>query len=323
MYCISGRRILRRRCADGKYPVLLVFTVMKKENLIRKIAYRIIPERAFWPVAGVVATHFAVYYIPKMITEDLPHYSLLTYPDTLIPFVPAFVVFYVLAFLQWGAYYVILAREEECVMRRFLTASFISKLICLVMFILVPSEITRPDASGPGVFRFCCRVVYSFDVPTNVFPSMHCLESWLCMRLALEQHARGRVPEVVRSLVRGYSGEMILCIDTKDWKEKREAFIRLDKKEIESVLEKIFSRRKYRLEKRVAMAADDVAEIAEEGGRTFIRQHTILNLLLSILVVMSTVFIKQHFFVDVISGILTAEISLFAAKLITGKKRRP
>lgn len=287
---------------------------MKDE--IKKLVYRILPERAFVPVLSVVLIHFAAYYIPKLINKDRSFYDFFTAPDGMIPFVPIFAVFYVLAFLQWVVYYLLLAREEESVMRHYLLAGAISKLSCMVLFIAFPTSMARPDVSGSGVFQFCCRVIYSFDEPTNLFPSMHCLESWMCLRLALEQRHRGRVPELARSIVKGYTGEMILGINRKQFKGIEEYLTKIKRKELETILERLVSRKRWRFEDMLSAAVDDAADAAEDEGKIFIRFHTIRTVTLSVLVFLSTMFIKQHYFTDVIAGIVLAELSLLISKYI-------
>lgn len=293
---------------------------MKKK--LDKFIFGILPKRGFVPVMSVMLLQFAAYYVPKLVNRGRTFYDLSTVPDGIIPFVPVFVIFYVMAFIQWVVYYLLLAREEECVMKRYLTAGVISKLTCMIIFIIIPTSIVRPAAAGRGFFSWCCRVVFSFDEPTNLFPSMHCLESWLCMRLALEQHRRGRVPEMARSMVRGYTGEMIPCVNRKQFKGIEEYLTKIKRAELETAFERMVSRRRWRFEDQLAAAADDAADAAEDEGQVFVRFHTIRTSVLSALVLLSTVFIKQHYFIDVIAGILLAEISLFAGKMITKERTR-
>ena len=280
-----------------------------------KIIYGIIPKHSFVPVVSVLLLQFVSYYIPKLLNRGRVFYDLSTAPDGIIPFVPAFVVFYVLAFLQWVVYYLLLAREETNVMRRYLAAGVVSKLTCMLLFLAVPTSIVRPAAEGRGLFLFCCRTVFAFDEPTNLFPSMHCLESWLCMRLALEQLRRGRVPELARSMVKGYTGEMILCVNRKEFKGLEEYLIKIKRTELETMFERLVSRKRWRFEDRIAAAADDAAEAAEDEGLVYVRFHTIRTVILSVLVFLSTLFIKQHYFVDVIGGIALAELALLAGRI--------
>ena len=289
---------------------------------IQNTIFNILPRRSFVPVLSIVLLQFVAYYVPKILNRGRVFNDLTTFVDGVIPFVPVFVVFYVLAFLQWVVYYLLLAREEESVMRRYLLAGAIAKLCCMALFLIIPTCMTRPEIRGRGVFKFCCRVVYAFDEPSSLFPSMHCLESWFCMRLALEQHKRGRVPELARSIVKGYTGEMILCVNRKQFKGLEEYLTKIKRAELETMIERMVSRRKWRFEDQLAAAAEDAADAAEDEGLVYVRFHTIRTVTLSILVFLSTLFIKQHFFVDVIAGIVLAELSLSIGKLMIKEKTR-
>lgn len=291
-------------------------------NKVKKYIYGILPRRAFWQVLGLVALHMSAYYVPKLLFPGRECATLATAVDGWIPFVPLFSLFYVMAFVQWVFFYLLLAREEETVMRRYFTAALISKLACIVLFCALPTTIARPEPQGRDLFSFICRVVYHFDTPTNLFPSMHCLESWLCMRLALEEHRRGRVPEFARSVTRGYSGEMIRCVNRRQWKELEEYLVEITGRGDGSLRSRFLHRRKWRFEDRLAATADDMAEVAEEAGQIYVRYHTVGTCLLSLLVVLSTVFIKQHYFVDILAAIALAELSLHAGSLITRRRSR-
>lgn len=286
-----------------------------RENII----FRILPRVSIVPVLGVSLLQFVVYYVPKLLNRGRDFVDLSTRVDAAIPFTPFFVLFYVIAFLQWVVYYLILAREEKAVRIRFLTADTISKLLCMVLFLVMPTAIVRPDVSGSGVFRFCCRVVYACDEPTNLFPSMHCLLSWFAMRLALEEHRLGRVPEVSRSIVRGFSGEMIQCVNRKEFKNLEEYLSKVSRAELETYFERLISRRKWRLDQKLEAAVDDAAEAVEDVGEVFVKFHAVRTSVLTALVLLSTVFIKQHFVADMISAVAIAELTLFISGKITDK----
>ena len=38
----------------------------------------------------------------------------------------------------------------------------------------------RPEIVGDGVVQGLIRFIYRIDAPTNLFPSIHCLVSWMC-----------------------------------------------------------------------------------------------------------------------------------------------
>lgn len=69
-------------------------------------------------------------------------------------------------------------------------AELIAKGIALTCFILLPTTVDiRPDIEtlkGGGIWNVLTEFVYSMDAADNGFPSIHCLESWVCFRGALK-----------------------------------------------------------------------------------------------------------------------------------------
>ena len=98
--------------------------------------------------------------------------SLETPLDTALPFLAPFVLFYVLAFVQWGLNYLLIARDSKELCYRFAFGNIIAKLICLFFFVFLPTTLTRPEVTGTDL---CSRLV-------RLIPSIHCLESWCCIR---------------------------------------------------------------------------------------------------------------------------------------------
>lgn len=89
-----------------------------------------------------------------------------------MPFVPAFIVVYILAYGQWGIGYVLIARESEAVGSRILSGEILAKAICLVLFLAVPTTMVRPEVSGRDAFSWLTRLIYrvgcageSFSLP--------------------------------------------------------------------------------------------------------------------------------------------------------------
>lgn len=83
-----------------------------------------------------------------------------------------------------------------------------AKLVCGVIFLLVPTTNVRPQL-GQGFFDFCLGAIYAMDQPTNLFPSIHCLESWICWR-----GIRNRMD--ISPIYRDFSGvfAILICIST-------------------------------------------------------------------------------------------------------------
>ena len=49
-----------------------------------------------------------------------------------------------------------------------------------------PTTNVRPEITGTALSDEVTRFLYSVDQPVNLFPSIHCLESWICFRGSLK-----------------------------------------------------------------------------------------------------------------------------------------
>ena len=84
-----------------------------------------------------------------------------------------------------------IGREEQAAIRVF-TGELIAKGIALICFIFLPTtieELRRPvmeSLQGGGIWCELTAWIYSVDAADNCFPSVHCLESWICFRGALK-----------------------------------------------------------------------------------------------------------------------------------------
>lgn len=61
----------------------------------------------------------------------------------------------------------------------------IAKTICLICFVVFPTTLVWPVIDADGSFwEQLVALLYRIDSPDNLFPSIHCLESWICFRSA-------------------------------------------------------------------------------------------------------------------------------------------
>ncbi len=120
------------------------------------------------------------FYLPKLLTAGKRHYDLSVAADALVPFVPASVIIYLAAFITWPACYLYCAAQDKERAYRFLCAEFLAKTACFLSFLILPTAIARPIVEGNALCDALVRFVYWFDSPTNLFPSIHCLMSWMC-----------------------------------------------------------------------------------------------------------------------------------------------
>ena len=151
-------------------------------NCPDKKKFRLLPRYGYMPLILIIVMHMTVYLGTKLINRSFLHHDLTTVIDRLIPLTPEWVLIYVLAFLFWGAGLISASWQERELCFKLYTAAGISYLICAVCFVVLPTEIIRPEICATD---FCSRLVaatYAFDVPTNIFPSMHCMMSYIIFR---------------------------------------------------------------------------------------------------------------------------------------------
>ena len=148
------------------------------QNKQKKNAW--IPSYAVFPLLSCVTVNCIVYFGIAKLAGEWKHYDLTLPFDRAVPLVPGFVSVYLGCYLFWIINYILIARqgEEHCI--RFATADMMSRLVCCVFFLLLPTTNVRPVLEGEGIWVTLLQAVYNMDAPVNLFPSIHCLVSWFC-----------------------------------------------------------------------------------------------------------------------------------------------
>lgn len=141
--------------------------------------------KRFLLVVGTFMFQILAYYGARAILKADDYSVLSSAWDEAIPFVPVFIIFYIGAYVQWILYYQRLTVEDERTCRWFMTAEIMTKLISLVIFIRVPLTIVRPAVAKKGIFSELTKMIYLMDTPTELLPSLHCVQSWLSFRLLM------------------------------------------------------------------------------------------------------------------------------------------
>lgn len=120
------------------------------------------------------------YYGARLIAGGWYHHNMTLPIDEWIPLVPWTVVIYFGSYVFWGIGYCVCGLREKEERNRFFCADMISKIVCLIFFLALPATNVRPEITDGGVWGFFMRLLYTIDSPDNLFPSIHCLASWLC-----------------------------------------------------------------------------------------------------------------------------------------------
>ena len=153
--------------------------------------YDLLPSYTRIPLVSMVCVHVLAYYATRPFTRTMEHFDLSLPVDDAIPFLPVFSVIYVLAFVQWIAGYILIARDSRELCCRVISGEIISKLICMALFLLVPTTMARARIVSDGFFDRIVGYIYQLDAADNFFPSIHCLESWVCFRGAMQMKKTG------------------------------------------------------------------------------------------------------------------------------------
>lgn len=143
----------------------------------------LIPAYSHIPICVALILNTFIFYATRPMAENLHHHNLTTDLDLAIPFVPEFILIYIFAaYSLWAVGFVIIARENEDFCYHYYSSEMIGELIIGLIFVLFPTIMVRADITGDGVCEELTRLIYAVDRPDNLFPSIHCYESWIVMR---------------------------------------------------------------------------------------------------------------------------------------------
>lgn len=146
----------------------------------KQLVDRYIPEYAQLPLLLSMLWNGLAYYGSNLIAYSWLHHLMNIPADDVIPLLPWTASVYLVCFLFWVVNYILCARQSREQVFRFFSADFLSKMICLAIFVIYPTMAARPEIEGTGFWDHVVRFIYQMDAPVNLFPSMHCLSSWFC-----------------------------------------------------------------------------------------------------------------------------------------------
>lgn len=144
---------------------------------------KIIPLWGILPLLSAFALNMIVYSGAMSICADWEHHYITLPLDNMVPLVPGWIYIYFGCYLFWVVNYIMMARihkDNPAEFYRFVTTDMMSRIVCGFFFFLLPTAIKRPEVIGDTFAHTLLRFLYSIDKPTNLFPSIHCLVSWMC-----------------------------------------------------------------------------------------------------------------------------------------------
>jgi len=145
----------------------------------------LLPPYARLPALALILADIVCYYGTKAIDAHRVLHPISTALDDALPLVPAFIFIYVLAYAQWALAIVTILRDSRERCFRVVSAVIWGMLLAMLAMLLYPTVMTRPQVEVRDLATWLLDRIYRADAPTHVFPSMHCLCSWICFRGSL------------------------------------------------------------------------------------------------------------------------------------------
>lgn len=111
---------------------------------------------------------------------------LVTEWDRLIPFMPVFIIPYLIWYPYVFFMFVVFFKKDRQVYYRSLTLTCIGLAVCYCIFYLFQTTLPRPDIGEGGILNSLVGFVYATDSPYNCFPSIHVLTSHIVLKAAYQ-----------------------------------------------------------------------------------------------------------------------------------------
>lgn len=157
---------------------------------------RILPKYSRIPLLFTVVLNFSVYWGARAIAGGFIHHNIETSLDDMIPVVYPTVVIYFGCYIFWIIGYLYNAAMDKRHCYRFLMADWLAKAVCFICYVVYPTTNIRPEIVGSDIWAQLMRFLYSMDAADNLFPSIHCLVSWLCY---IGIRGNKKVPQWIRT----------------------------------------------------------------------------------------------------------------------------
>jgi membrane-associated phospholipid phosphatase len=154
------------------------------------------------------------YWGTRPITRDFYHYDMTTKFDLATPVVSWTVFIYFASYAFWILNYGLGCFQNEEDATRFYSADLLAKIICFILFIVLPTTNIRPEIVASNFSDEALLYLYSIDSPDNLFPSIHCLTSWFCVIAVRNQK---RIPNWYKAL--SVFIALAICVSTLTTKQ--------------------------------------------------------------------------------------------------------
>ena len=127
---------------------------------------------------GVFIFQSLIYFITKLFQNN-PVY-LNNAIDDRIPFIPSFVIFYVMWYVLLILIPLLILKYNKKVFDKYIVVSILYAILEGIIFILFPTTMNRQPLVVTDISTWVVDIIYKVDTPVcNLFPSAHCAFSIL------------------------------------------------------------------------------------------------------------------------------------------------
>lgn len=157
-----------------------------REQILRKSTEGL-PVFYLIPAIVCLIYNTAIYLGTQNITEQWHHWNLTGTLDKRIPVIPEFTGIYLLFFLFWTGNFLLAGFMGKSTAYRLIAADLLAWTVCGIIFLLFPTTNERPEVVVTDIWSWLMKLIYRIDPPANLFPSIHCLASWLSFVMVRSQ----------------------------------------------------------------------------------------------------------------------------------------
>ena len=130
-----------------------------------KFVEKLLPKYAVVSLVFCFAWNCFVYWSTQFLCAGREHFDLTTDFDRWVPVQSWWVLIYVASFLFWVVCYIFTARlNEKEFWFRFVTADLLSRTVCGVIFIILPTTNVRPELAMDSVWDVMLSIIYRLDL---------------------------------------------------------------------------------------------------------------------------------------------------------------
>ena len=145
------------------------------ENRFRKSLYCLIP------LVFVLLQYVLFYFCAKFLHMPYGPFNFETALDRQVPLVAWFIYIYVGSYIFWLVTFFVVASGDRDNFYALVASITVTFFVCFLFYVFLPTTIVRPEIGTDTFTLWLLDLIYKADTPAlNLFPSMHCLASWLC-----------------------------------------------------------------------------------------------------------------------------------------------